>query len=411
MELPFSKPRSAQEANINASKKQKKPSSVSYTKIHSKIEKRRRDKMNSYLMKLSTMIPSACNTSTNKRKIDKITLLNIALQYLKSIQLSSMRLNSQESIKKSLLTEAELKRLMLQMSQGFIFVISCDTARILFVSESASKILHCNRLNLFGRCLYDIIHLDDIANVKEQISHAESNCGRHEFVDLNLIKDLELEIPGEQLGMQPGNRRSFFFRIKSNIEKADFQNNSNEDQVLASSFNTNITSSEQNKYNIIQCVGYIKRWHSINNKFIMLDKLENMTSVTSLIAVGRKLFDNFSHVYDEIGNPLTFVSKHTLDGKFLFVDHWITIITGYLPQEVLGTNMYDYIHSEDLKEFAESHCFMLQHGNNLLNFRFRVKFGTYIRIRSEWKSLLNPWKKDVEYLYSKNMVVNRGDIF
>lgn len=50
----------------------------------------------------------------------------------------------------------------------------------------------------------------------------------------------------------------------------------------------------------------------------------------------------------------------------IFFLNRITIITGYLPQEVLGTNMYDYIHSEDLKEFAESHCFMLQHGNNLL---------------------------------------------
>lgn len=36
------------------------------------------------------------------------------------------------------------------------------------------------------------------------------------------------------------------------------------------------------------------------------------------------------------------------------------MITGFLPQEILGTSIYEYIHSEDLNEFAEAHRLMLQ---------------------------------------------------
>lgn len=38
----------------------------------------------------------------------------------------------------------------------------------------------------------------------------------------------------------------------------------------------------------------------------------------------------------------------------------ITIITGYLPQELLATNIYDYIHADDVNEFAAAHQSLLQ---------------------------------------------------
>jgi len=50
-----------------------------------------------------------------------------------------------------------------------------------------------------------------------------------------------------------------------------------------------------------------------------------------------------------------FSSRHSLEWKFLFLDHRGPPIIGYLPFEVLGTSGYDYYHMDDLEKVATCH--------------------------------------------------------
>lgn len=83
-----------------------------------------------------------------------------------------------------------------------------------------------------------------------------------------------------------------------------------------------------------------------------------------------------------------------------------TLVLGFLPQELLGTSMYEYFHHEDISSLAESHKLALQNNEEVTTsvYRFRTKSNSFVRLQSEWKSLKNPWTKDIDYFMAKNAV-------
>ncbi|KAH8036092.1 hypothetical protein HPB51_017748 [Rhipicephalus microplus] len=98
----------------------------------SKIEKRRRDKMNMYTSDMASLVPM-CKAMF--RKLDKLTVLVI-----KTIR--SMNSYIEGHYKAPRLSDEDVKNVVLQGAYGFMFVMSCDCGRILFRSESVQQTLN-----------------------------------------------------------------------------------------------------------------------------------------------------------------------------------------------------------------------------------------------------------------------------
>uniref|UniRef100_A0AAX7SGA6 Aryl hydrocarbon receptor nuclear translocator-like 1a n=1 Tax=Astatotilapia calliptera TaxID=8154 RepID=A0AAX7SGA6_ASTCA len=368
---------------------------------HSQIEKRRRDKMNSFIDELASLVPT-CNAMS--RKLDKLTVLRMAVQHMKTLR-GAANPYTEANYKPSFLSDDELKHLILRAADGFLFVVGCDRGKILFVSESVYKILNYSQNDLIGQSLFDYLHPKDIAKVKEQLSSSDT-APRERLIDAKTGLPVKTDITPGPSRLCSGARRSFFCRMKCNrqsvkVEDKDFPSTCSKKKADRKSFCT------------IHSTGYLKSWPPTKMGLDEDNEPDNEgCNLSCLVAIGRL----HPHIVPQPSladirvKPTEYVSRHAIDGKFVFVDQRATAILAYLPQELLGTSFYEYFHQDDISHLAECHRQVLQMREKINTncYKFKIKDGSFITLRSRWFSFMNPWTKEVEYIVSTNTVVSRA---
>lgn len=374
---------------------------------HSEIEKRRRDKMNTYITELSSMVPM-CNAMS--RKLDKLTVLRMAVQHIKSLRVGSINSYTEGHYKPAFLSDEELKHLILEAAEGFLFIVSCDRGRILYVSESVVQVLKYSQGDLLGQSWFDILHPKDIAKVKEQLSSSDL-LPKEKLIDAKTMLPVKTDMPQSQTRLSPGARRSFFCRMKCKAmatvkEEAD---------TTTGCHRRRKSQNYDRKFCVIHCTGYLKSWAPAKLNLAEESEGESEScNLSCLVSVGR-VHPGLLRPGPLRANcklqPMEFVSRHTMDGKFLFVDQRATLFLGYLPQELLGTSGYEYFHQDDILHMAETHRQVLRSGDSLLSgvYRFRTKEGSYVYMQTKWKTFRNPWTKEFEYLVAVNTLVPAPD--
>ncbi|XP_029639557.1 aryl hydrocarbon receptor nuclear translocator-like protein 1 isoform X1 [Octopus sinensis] len=377
---------------------------------HSEIEKRRRDKMNSYITELSAMIPM-CNAMN--RKLDKLTVLRMAVQHMKALR-GANRTHTEVSQKPAFLSDDEVKHLILGAADGFLFVVSCDRGKILYVSQSVKRTLNFSQSDLIGQSLFDILHPRDIGKIKEQLSSSDLTP-RERYIDAKTMLPVRTELPQKPTQLCSGARRSFFCRMKCVNKSADVVPSAVKvEKDVEAEHSHKKRKSDRKNFCIIHCTGYLKSWPPTRMDIGGEDEVENdneLCNLSCLVAVGRTLPSFSPYNLPESGaihmRPTEYVSRHSIDGKFTYIDHRATVILGYLPQELLGTSVYEYYHQDDISHMADIHRKVLQTKDKLEThiFQFKAKDGTFLHLWSKCFSFRNPWTKDVEYIVTTNTVV------
>nr|XP_054595476.1 basic helix-loop-helix ARNT-like protein 2 isoform X1 [Nothobranchius furzeri] len=364
---------------------------------HCQAERRRREKINNLIKELSAMIP-ACQPMA--QKLDRLTVLRKAVQHLKALKAGARGTFTDSTCKPSILPHDDLRQLLLKAAEGFLLVVRCDRAKILFISESVSKILNFSQLELTGQSLFDFIHPKDITKVKEQLSSSETLP--HQLPsDASTRVQAQEETPVRASRLASGARRSFFCRMKHS--RVAGKNEDQHSQPGASK------KKDSSRYCTLHCTGYMRSWPS-SQLDPEGDVADTETSNLNCLVTMCRLHPHISQQSPKGVNVKTteFVTRCAIDGKFTFVDQQATTVIGYLPQEVLGTSCYEFFHQDDLQHLAGKHIQVLRSKEKVetQSYKFKTKYGSYVSLQSQWCCFTNPWTKEVEFIVSVNRVIS-----
>ncbi|XP_035500098.1 aryl hydrocarbon receptor nuclear translocator isoform X3 [Scophthalmus maximus] len=374
---------------------------------HSEIERRRRNKMTAYITELSDMVPTC---SALARKPDKLTILRMAVSHMKSLR-GSGNTNADGSYKPSFLTDQELKHLILEAADGFLFVVSCETGRIVYVSDSVTPVLNQSQSEWLGSSLYDQLHPDDTEKLREQLSTAENNnTGR--MLDL---KTGTVKKEGQQSSarMSMGARRSFICRMRCgscpveplSMNRLNFLRNRNRNGL-------GTAKEGEPQYVVVHCTGYIKSWPPAGVSLKDNEADNTQGSRYCLVAIGRLQVTCCPGDTDinSISVPVEFISRHNCQGMFTFVDHRCMATIGYQPQDLLGKHILEFAHPEDQGLLRDSFQQVVKLKGQVLSvmFRFRSKSREWIWMRTNSFTFQNPFSEEIEYIICTNVNVNRN---
>uniref|UniRef100_A0A8C2JBU2 Aryl hydrocarbon receptor nuclear translocator 2 n=1 Tax=Cyprinus carpio TaxID=7962 RepID=A0A8C2JBU2_CYPCA len=353
---------------------------------HSEIERRRRNKMTQYITELSDMVPTC---SALARKPDKLTILRMAVSHMKSMR-GTGNTSTDGAYKPSFLTEQELKHLILEAADGFLFVVAAETGRVIYVSDSVTPVLNHPQSEWFGSTLFEQVHPDDVDKLREQLSTSENSMtGR--ILDL---KTGTVKKEGQQSSMRMcmGSRRSFICRMRCGSAPLDHIS-LNRLSSMRKRYRNGLGPSKEGEaqYSVVHCTGYIKAWppagtytHTQTHSPVSMDM--NGLSV-----------------------PTEFLSRHNSDGIITFVDPRCINVIGYQPQDLLGKDILEFCHPEDQSHLRESFQQVVKLKGQVLSvmYRFRMKNREWMLIRTSSFTFQNPYSDEIEYIICTNTNVKQ----
>ncbi|KAL0994204.1 hypothetical protein UPYG_G00119200 [Umbra pygmaea] len=343
-----------------------------------KSEKKRRDQFNVLIKELCTMLQG----QGHPRKMDKSTILQRTINLLqkqKEITSQTESFEIQQDWKPSFLSNEEFTQLMLEALDGFLIAITTD-GNIIYVSDSVSS--------LIGHLPSDMVD-QNILNFLPEREHAEV----YKLLSSHMLLSEPISV--------------------------NFLDNETHIEFCCHLARGNIDPKESPTYEFVKFVGDFKFHNNVPtsscNGFELTLPRSLQSSIEEqvcLVATVRLVTPQFLKDLCNVEDPCDeFTSRHSLEWKFLFLDHRASPIIGYLPFEVLGTSGYDYYHVDDLELIAQCHKQLMQFGKGKsCYYRFLTKGQQWLWLQTHYYITYHQWNSKPEFIVCTHTVVSYAEV-
>ncbi|KPJ06357.1 Circadian locomoter output cycles protein kaput [Papilio machaon] len=380
-------------------------------------EKKRRDTFNMLVNELSSMVTSG------NRKMDKSTVLKSTISFLKNhneVTVRSKVHDVQEDWKPAFLSNEEFTYLVLEALEGFVMVFSA-TGQIYYVSESIASLLGHNPADLINKSVFDLTFEDDLPNLYNLLQNPGTAIDPTQPFVRERMGDCRVPNPlleRETKGIRSHCRLVLCLDdLKISVSRDDNKNpkvdrHENEIRFQCHLRRSTLDFRDDPVYELIEFNGHFRTNMEHNEADEMSGYQQEHESRLLFVCTGRlytpQLIRDVSLVDT---NRNEFTSRHSLEWKFLFLDHRAPPIIGYLPFEVLGTSGFDYYHFDDLEKVITCHEALMQKGElTSCYYRFLTKGQQWIWLQTRFYITYHQWNSKPEFVVCNHRVVSYADI-
>ncbi|XP_057377144.1 hypoxia-inducible factor 1-alpha-like isoform X2 [Daphnia carinata] len=309
----------------------------------------RRSKESEIFTDMANLLPVPASLSS---QLDKASIMRLTIAFLKAQSLlgnSVQELCSMWNEEKCSMADACWP----QALGGMLLALSSE-GDIIYLTENVTQQLGLPQMDLIGQSIYDYCHPCDHDELREVLS---------------LRPDGDLT-------------RSFFLRLKSTITAKGRSNNN----LKAASYKVMNCSGR-----IVLATASVRNGYSQERAF---DEEDDLLTEDDLELEAKA---PTSHFLVMVGDPIphpsniempldsyTFLTKHTLDMKYSYVDEKIYEFLGYTPEDLEGQSAYQLHHAQDNESVLKSYKTMFTKGQiQTPPYRFLARHGGYAWIQTQ----------------------------
>ncbi|XP_061302018.1 circadian clock protein PASD1 isoform X2 [Pezoporus flaviventris] len=342
-----------------------------------KSEKKRRDQFNVLIKELCTMLQG----HGHPLKMDKSTILQRTIDFLqkqKEITAQTEACEIRQDWKPSFLSNEEFTQLMLEALDGFLIALTTDGI-IIYVSDSVSSLLGHLPSDLVDQNILNFLPEREQSEVYKLLS---PHVLMTDPVAADFLNEKQIEFCCHLArGSLDPNEPLMYEYVKFVVDFKYF---------------THVPTPSCNGFES----AIARAFRSATEEQICL------------VATVRLVTPQFLKELCNVEEPCEeFTSRHSLEWKFLFLDHRAPPIIGYLPFEVLGTSGYDYYHADDLELLARCHEHLMQFGKGKsCYYRFLTKGQQWIWLQTHYYITYHQWNSKPEFIVCTHLVVSYAEV-
>ncbi|XP_050711494.1 protein similar-like isoform X5 [Eriocheir sinensis] len=281
--------------------------------------------------------------SQSIQQLDKASIMRLAIADLEVRAVFETGLTKRIKGSGGSKLDQEMDEYHMKALDGFLLVVNTD-GRVIYTSENIATFLGHPQEEVMGSSLYHYTNMVDHSEVEQLTSFKNPHQPRRAFLRLKCT-------------------------LTSKGRSVNFKNATDK---------------------VVQVIGEV-----------VGEKAEKAWLVALAIPVPHPSYIEF---------PLdkqTFLSKHSLDMKFIYVDANVTSFCGYESDELVGRSVYELHHALDTMLIQEAYKNLLNKGQvETSRYRFLARGGGYIWLVTQATLIHGPRENKPQYVVCLNYVVS-----